>query len=183
MHPIIPQIVGFIAVILFLLSYQQKTRKNIIICNVLSRLLYILQYILLGAISGAVLDILGALSSVIAERKDSRLIKKYKGAAFVAVSLMIAAAGIFICVKSGNPLDLLPIAGVLLHTGAFWISNERTIRIVSLLGSPFWLVYNFASAAYGSAVGDLLSMASILIAMVKYRDFAKRDKKSEPEKE
>ena len=58
---------------------------------------------------------------------------------------------------------------MLLHTGAFWISDERIIRRISLLGSPFWFVYNFASRAYGSAIGDLLTMGSIVIAMIKYR--------------
>ena len=33
---------------------------------------------------------------------------------------------------------------------------------------PFWLAYNLLSRAYGSAVGDLLSMVSI--AMIKYRN-------------
>ena len=74
-----------------------------------------------------------------------------------------------------NPLDLLPIAGVLLHTGAFWISDEKIIRRISLAGSPFWMVYNVASRAYGSALGDLLTMVSIIIAMIKYHGKAKKE--------
>ena len=52
MHPIVPQIVGILAVATFLLSYQQKNRRAIIILNTVSRILYIVQYILLGAFSG-----------------------------------------------------------------------------------------------------------------------------------
>lgn len=59
----IPQIVGLLAVATFLLSYQERDRKNIILLNTISRCLYILQYLLLGAFSGVVLDILGAISS------------------------------------------------------------------------------------------------------------------------
>ena len=173
MHPIIPQIVGLLAVASFLLSYQLKARKNIIICNVLSRYLYILQYLLLGAIAGAVLDILGAISSIIAERKSSSFIRRHTRAVFLSINAVIIAVGISICIINQSALDLLPIAGVLLHTGAFWISNEKIIRRISLLGSPFWLVYNLASRAYGSALGDLLTMLSIIIAMVKYRDKSK----------
>ncbi|MBQ9112739.1 MAG: YgjV family protein [Clostridia bacterium] len=77
--------------------------------------------------------------------------------------------GIVICFINKSPIDLLPIAGVLLHTGAFWITNEKMIRRVSLAGSPFWLVYNFVSRAYGSAVGDILTMVSIIVAMIRYR--------------
>ena len=38
--------------------------------------------------------------------------------------------------------------------GAFWMSDEKKIRYVSLIGTPCWFVYNFMSRAYGSAVGD-----------------------------
>ena len=173
MNPIIPQIVGSLAVALFLLSYQLKARKNIIICNILSRCLYILQYFMLGAVAGAVLDILGAAASVIAERKAQPFIKKHLRLIFILANATIAASGIAICIINQSALDLLPIAGVLLHTGAFWISNEKVIRRISLAGSPFWLVYNLMSRAYGSALGDLLTMLSILIAMAKFRKIEK----------
>ena len=164
---IVSQVIGFLAVASFLLSYQLKKRKNIILCNVLSRCLYILQYVLLGAFEGAVLDVLGAISSVIAAKKHLPFIKKHTKIFVVCMDLIIVAAGLLLYV---NPFSLLPIAGVLLHTTAFWINDEKIIRRVSLLGSPFWMIYNFSCRAYGSAVGDFLTMVSIVIAMVKYRN-------------
>ena len=59
-------ILGVLAVIAFLLSFQFKTRRNIIAVNLTSRLLYILQYIFLGAFEGAVLDFIGRLLSFFA---------------------------------------------------------------------------------------------------------------------
>lgn len=164
---IISQIVGFFAVAIFLLSYQQKERKKIIVYNVVSRVLYIVQYLLLGAYEGAVLDILGAVSSTVATKKDSPFLRKHLRLAVVGIDLVIVAIGLLLY---ESPLSLLPIVGILFHTTAFWISDERIIRWVSLLGSPFWFVYNFASQAYGSSVGDLLTMVSIVIAMIKYRN-------------
>ncbi len=169
MPKIIPQIIGLLAVATFLLSYQQKKRKNIIIFNAVSRCLYIIQYLLLGAFSGAVLDVLGAVSSVIAGRKHTPFVKKHTKIIIIAINTLIVLAGTAIAVINKSPLDLLPVAGVLLHTSAFWISREKTIRRVSLLGSPFWFVYNFLSHAYGSAIGDVLTICSIIIAMIKYR--------------
>ena len=164
---ILSQIIGFLAVVLFLWSYQQKKRKNIILFNVVSRALYITQYLLLGAFEGAVLDILGAISSVVAAKKDSPVLRRRVKLCVIGMDAVIVAVGLLLYV---SPLSLLPIAGVLLHTTAFWISDERVIRRVSLLGSPFWFVYNLASCAYGSAVGDLLTMVSIVAAMIKYRN-------------
>lgn len=170
MSPFLPQILGLLAVATFLLSYQQKKRKNIIITNVFSRLLYILQYLLLGAFSGAVLDVLGMISSLIAERKHSEFIKSHIKGFFVSINIVIIIAGSVIAVINKSFLDIFPIIGVLLHTNAFWINDEKIIRRISLLSSPFWFIYNFLSRAYGSAVGDVLTMFSIIIAMIKYRN-------------
>ena len=162
---LLAQIVGILAVIIFTLSYLQKKRKNIIIFNATSRVLYIVQYIMLGAFSGAVLDVMGTVSSVVAGKKETPFIKKHIKLIFTAVNLLIIASGLYIYEK---PLDICPIIGVLLHTSAFWISDEKIIRRVSFLGFPFWLTYPLLSRAYGSTVGDVFSMVSIGISMIRY---------------
>lgn len=159
------QIIGLLAVATFLLSYQQKKRKNIIFLNATSRVLYIIQYIMLGAFEGAALDIMGTFSSVAARNKDKGFIRKHVKAVFILINAVIFLIGILLY---KNIFSIFPVIGVFLHTSAFWISDEKTIRRVSFLGSPFWLIYNLASCAYGSAVGDLLTMVSIGIAIYRY---------------
>ena len=176
---IIAFIVGIVAVAFFLLSYLQKDRRRIIALNVTSRILYILQYILLGAFVGAVLDVAGAVSSLLAGLTEKPFIKKHKKLFVITLDTLIVLLGLFTIVlntsaKGVSPISidgligLLPIAGVLLHTSAFWITDEKIIRRVSLLGSPFWFAYNLISGAFGSCIGDLLSMVSILVAMFRY---------------
>ena len=163
----IPLTVGILATLLFLASYQQKKRKGIILFNTVSRILYILQYCMIGAFSGAALDVMGALSSVAAGKKESiPFAAKHRFAAMAAIDVAIVAVGLLLY---ENLFSLFPIVGVLLHTSAFWIEDERIIRRVSLLGSPFWLVYNLSCHAWGSAAGDVLTMLSILLAMLRYR--------------
>ena len=68
-------IVGIAAVILYLLGYLQKKRGHIIFLNLSSRILYIVQYVLLSAFEGAALDVAGALSSLLAGKKDVPIIR------------------------------------------------------------------------------------------------------------
>ncbi len=186
MLPIIANVIGVIAVIIFLLSYLQKSRSRIIGLNVTSRCLYILQYILLGAFSGAVLDVAGAVSSFLAQKKNAPFIKKHLKLFVTGIDLIIVLLGLLTILlgarasgtellSAQSALGLLPIAGVLLHTSAFWMDDEKNIRRVSLLGSPFWFAYNLLSGAFGSSIGDILSMVSILIAMFRY-DFKRETK-------
>ena len=165
--------IGIAAVIFFVLSYQQKTRQRIVACNVISRVLYVLQYILLGAFEGAVLDVLGVVASIAAQQKDRPFLQRHRKIILVMINAAIMIGGLFVY---ENVFSLLPIFGVLLHTGAFWLTNENKIRWLSLAGSPFWLVYNLISRAYGSAVGDAMTIGSILVALVRYR---KQDNRAE----
>jgi len=175
----IPQIIGLLAVATFLLSYQQKKRKNIILLNTVSRCLYILQYVLLGAFSGAALDVLGAVSSVVAGKKHTGFIKKNTKATLIFMNTCIILVGGLIALYNKSWIDLFSLTGVLLHTSAFWISSEKVIRRVSLLGSPFWFVYNFLSRAYGSAIGDILTICSILIAMIRHKNADNEEKETD----
>lgn len=169
----IAQAVGLLAIVVFLLSYQQKERKKIIIWNATSRVLYILQYLLLLSFDGAVLDVLGILASLLAGQKDRGLVGRHKLLFFLLIDAAMIGATVLLW---QDIFSLFALVGVLLHTGAFWLSDEKIIRRLSLAGSPFWLVFNFTQKAYPSAVGDALTIGSILIAMLRY-DRKKREEK------
>ena len=166
---IISQIIGLAAVALYLLSYQLKNRRQIVWSTCLSNALYVLQYILLGAFSGAVMDFLSTLSSFFAGKKNAHWFKRYSKLMAVLTFILIAAAGIILAVVQKNPVELIPIAGALLQTGGLWFEDEQTIRKFGLASAPFWLVYNFISQAYGAALGSVLAICSSSIAIIRYR--------------
>ena len=156
--------VGVLAVVMFNLSYQLKARRNLIICNASARILYVIQYLMLGAYSGAVLDVTALFVSLIYKRAVSfdrrrRLITAlFANAAVMGLGLLTYE----------SPISLLPIVGVIFETTAMIPKEERRIRALSLLGAPPWLVYNLLSGAYGSAVGNVITLVTIGIAMLRY---------------
>ena len=163
-------ILGVLAVITFLLSFQFKRRRNIIAVNLTSRLLYILQYIFLGAFEGAVLDFMGLLFSFLAGYKEKEFTTKYFKSIMVIIVLILLTIGI---VLYENVFSIFAIFGIIFEVIALWLTKEKNIRIISLLAAPFWLVYNLANTAYGSVVGNVLVMVSIGIAMARL-DFNKK---------
>ena len=171
--------VGVLAAVVFVLSYQQKTRKWIVLLGAISRVLFVVQYVMLGAFEGAVLDVLGAIAGVLAERKDTPLIKKYLPWIITLVHLSILGIGVWLYV---DVFSIFVIAATTLHVAALWFSKEKYIRRLSLMGSPCWLVYNVASKAYPSAASDSFVIISILIAMFRY-DFkkGKKEQKENPD--
>lgn len=172
MWEILSTIAGVLAVGCFLLCYQLKSRKSIITFNVISRVLYIVQYCLIGAFTGAVMDITAIPSSVIASKKNHPFVKKYKLPLIILVNLIIVAIGLLIIffVENGSMLGLLSIAGVLFETIALWFNSEKMIRIISLFGAPCWFIYNMICGAYPSAFGNVLTVVSIIVALVRYKN-------------
>lgn len=168
---IIPQILGLLAVACFFLCYQLKRRKDIIFLNFISRCLYFIQYILLGAFSGAIFDILAAVVSVLAAKKNTDFIKKHIKFFVIISNALILIIGLFIAYLSKSVLDLFALAGVLLEINAMWPTRENVIRLISLLAIPFWLTYNLLSGAYGSAIGNVLIVFSIITALIRYRNY------------
>lgn len=158
-------IVGITAVVLYVLSYQMKNRQGIILCNAASRVLYVVQYMLLGAFEGALLDVVAFFVSLLCCLRYSKFIKRHIVLTVIFTNIGIIGIGML---TYKNIFSLLPIFGVLFETLAFWLKKERNIRFVSLIGAPLWLAYNLMNMAYGSAVGNLIAMVSITVAIVRY---------------
>ena len=169
---IIATIVGGIAAAIYVASYQCKKRNWILFLGALSRVLFILQYVLLGAFSGAVLDLIAILAALIAGKKGHPTVKKLLVPIIVLIHAAILVASILLY---QSWYDIFVLLAATFCVGALWFSRERTIRAVSLCSSPCWLVYNLSSKAYFSAVSDTFAILSLLVAIWRY-DIRKKEK-------
>lgn len=158
-------IVGLAAVFAYLLSFQFPKRKAIIACNVVSRILYVLQYLLLFAFEGAAMDISAIPSSVFAARKHMPFVRKHRIEIIIGMNVLQILIGLLVW---QDGLSWVPVVGVMLETNAMWFTEEKHIRGLSLTSLPFWLFYNLRCGAYGSALGNILAMGSIIMAILRY---------------
>ena len=158
-------IAGISGVALYLLCFQLKSAKKILACKLFSSVLYVLQYLLLFAFVGAAMDAASLVTSTFAYKKDTKFISKYKIPILIFLHLGIVIIGALLY---ENLFSLLAIFGVLFESMASWMRKERMIRIVSLFSVPCWLVYNIVSGAYGSAIGSILALISIITALIRY---------------
>ncbi len=165
---IISQIIGLLAVALYLLSFQLKKRRQIVWATCISNGLYVLQYLLLGAFSGALMDFLSTVSSFFAGKKNAPWFRRYVRWIAALNFTVIAVAGLILSAAQKDPTELIAVVGALLQTGGLWFEDEQTIRKFGLASAPFWLVYNFISQAYGASLGSVLAICSGVIALIRY---------------
>lgn len=166
----IAQIIGFGGTAVTFLAYQQKKRKGILLLTVLSCTLFMIHYILLGAYTGAVMNLIGALRSVVFVNNDKKWAKsKVWLVVFIVVNVVC-------CIVTWDKwYSVLPLAGMILSTVSLWMKNETKIRIITFPSSPCWLVYNALCHSIAGVITECFIMSSIIIAIIRY-DILKKDK-------
>ena len=86
----VAQIIGFGVAAMNCISFQQNKRKRIIGCQIFAAVLFIIHYILLGAYTGAALNLIGLLRSVVFINNDK---KWAKSPVWLVVFVIISAIG------------------------------------------------------------------------------------------
>ena len=62
---------------------------------------------------------------------------------------------------------LLTLLAKLISTVSLGINNTRVIRIMNLISTPCWLVYNICMFSIGGICSDLLMLTSLIIAVIR----------------
>ena len=163
MFYVFTQFIGLIGLFFSLFSFQQKERKWLMVCQLIASLSFSLQLFLLGGITGACLDIISSIRTLVfANRNKHKWASSYIWL-ILFVFLMIAIG----IITWSNAYSILPIIGSVLSTIALWMKEEKKIRLISLSVGPFWLVYNLVNGAVTGALNEVIAMISIIIGIVR----------------
>ena len=165
-------IIGVTGVILYILSYQFKNRKTIIAMYSSANIMYIIQYLLLGAYTGMAMDFLGFVSSILARKKHTPFMRKYYKIVVLILDAVMITVGLLLY---QNPFSLFAIAAIIVETTALWLDREKAMRRVAILSTPLWFTYNIAFGAIGSAIGSAINFVSLSTAILRY-DIIKKEK-------
>lgn len=167
---LIGQIVGLFAMAFNILSYQQKTRARAILFQLFGGLLFSLNFFLLDAIVGSLLNVIAVVRAVVfLNREKLNADHPLWLAGFTAVYLLSYGLTFTVFGKEAAPLNLLveflPVIGMVATTVSFRYTDAKAIRRFGLISSPCWLIYNIVNFSLGAIVCEVLSLGSILIGM------------------
>ncbi len=172
MNNYIIQAIGLVAMAFCISSFQQKSQKGIVIFQIVSASLFTLHFGLLGAISGCLLNGLGAVRAVVYSQRDKAW------AAHIAWPILFSAASFviyalnFICFGLAPSLrnlllELLPAVATVLTNIALRCEKAAAVRMLCLFNSPLWLTYNAVAGSLGGALTESFCLVSIIIGMLR----------------
>jgi hypothetical protein len=159
------QAIGFLALIMYLISYQFKSNRGLFAFQLLGALLFALQYVLMGATSGAASQVIKVARSL--------LLLKYNDWLWVRSKVpMLFFCGLYLLstvLTWSSPLGLIILVASVVSTIAFWTNNARTIRVACLVCiCPCWLIYGTFTGSLGSMFNEIFTIGSILISIHRF---------------
>ncbi len=162
---ILTQGIGFLALIMFLVSYQIKSNKALYAFQLIGSILFAVQFLLLGAYSGCLSLLLNMLkNALLLKRKHWSWVRSY----WVAAVLCLGFAAI-LCFTWAGPISILAFVASVVSTICYWTNNARTIRVGNLfLSSPCWLAYDIIVHSWGGALSEAFTIVSILVSIARF---------------
>ena len=167
---IVAQVIGIIAMIFNVLSYQGRTQRQIMIVRLISAVLFVAHFWLLGGMTGATLNIIATLMCLVFAFKPKKFADSIFWIPFFIICTIIAYVLTF-TVFGTEPtafnliINLFPVAGMTICIFAFRMDKASKVRLLSLFSSPCWLVYNIINVAIGAILTESFAICSNIFAI------------------
>ena len=165
---ILVQGIGFLGMACTVLAFQCKGYRKLVGLRGVTELLFGLQYILLGAYSGAAADFVGCLRNGIFLECDrrKRSLRPWR----------LVFCGIFVIMSLltwAGPKSLLSAVAKVASTIGYGSSDPRLIRLITLCSSCCWLIYNVLVFSLAGIVCEIITLVSVGIGILRF-DILKR---------
>ena len=156
-----------------IISYQQKTQKRLIICQLLGGALFSVSFFLLGATIGALLNLVATIRAIIFlfPKKLNTSHPAWLAAFFICyISFYVLNFTLFGAETTpiSFAIEVLPVIGMTALSIGFMLQDSSKIRLLGLISSPAWLIYNVYHFSLGAIICETLSLASIFIGMLRH---------------
>ena len=170
---IIAQIIGIAAMALNVLSFQCKKQRDIITMQLFGACLFVLNYFLLGAITGALTNFIAVLRALVYSNKERfRAEKRIWLVAFIAAFFAAYVATFALFGKEPTAfnliIELLPTLGVTASTISFSMKDAKSVRRLAPICSCAWLIYNIINKTIGGTLCEIFALVSVIIGMLRH---------------
>lgn len=170
---IIAQCIGIVAMLFNILSYQSKSQKSVITMQLFGASLFALNFLLLGATVGGLLNILGAVRAIVFLFKEK--LKTDRLPWLIVFVLLYIAVYILNFTLFGKEvtlfnliIEILPVIGMTALNIGYRLEKAADVRRLGMISSPAWLIYNITAGSWGAIICETLTLISIFIGILRH---------------
>lgn len=159
---IVAQIIGIVAMIINILSFQCKKNRNLFIMIGIGSLLFSANFLMLGAYASAVYNIISII------RSSLTLKKKFQNKYTFALLCVLYVAGMVFTYT--NPWSIVLFVAQIVQTWAMYFKDGGVIRKSQIFFvSPIWLINNIMVNSIGGIICEAFIITSAIISYFRFR--------------
>lgn len=166
---IIAQGFGILGLIIIVLSFQFKENKKFFIFQGLGGLLFFLNFIMIGAVAGALFNLTNFVRGALFSKNRKKLWKL-----IVAETLYTFCFVFSIFTGDLNLfkifISFLPYIALVFMSICMWKGNEKHIRYHQIIYmSPAWIVHNIFNFSLGGLICETMNIISSVVALARQK--------------
>ena len=158
---ILSQVAGTIAFIVSLSAYHKKEKRKIVRTMMITNLLDIIHYILLGAYSGCIAKVIALIRNDIIVEKEKN--KKLDNNIILIVFFIIYVITGILTFK--DIFSLLPIVIAIIYMFFVWNGNELKVKKIAFFCYFLWIIYNIYICSIAGIISNTVATISAFIAV------------------
>lgn len=166
---LVGQILGYVAMLLMIFSYQFRTRLGVLLSQMLSSALWVAHFFLLGSPTGAILNLIVIPRNICYSLLDKPFFHRLERY-FPYLFILLFTAGGLLTYRTW--VDLLPICGMAFSSFALRIRNGGVLRLLSVGTSVMWLIYDSYAGSPAGVLCELVTLLSIVVALLRFTHHA-----------
>ena len=153
---------GIIAIILGFVSYQLKTKRQLLYMQSFVALAFCIHYLLIGAYSATAMNFVNIVRNFAYDYRSEKGIKsKVIPIAFVALQVIICA------LTWDAWYSVFVLLGIGINTYCMSASDPQFVRKSILITSPMVLTYDVFARSVGGTVYESVALLSAAIGVIK----------------
>ena len=166
---IIAHILGALGILIGLFIYVSKNRKTIVLSKFISDVVWMLNYLLLGAYTGAVLNAVAmGREAVFYNRGKKRWASCVSWLPIFLIISLVTPISEFIG-GAFTPVSILPAVGSAVAVLSLYSIDTLRMRYLGILAYSFWLIYNIILANPTAAISTVMVLISCVIGIIRER--------------
>ena len=170
---IVAQAFGILGMIFNLLVFQQKTHKGVTLCQFFAAVTFCVNYLMLGAFVGGILNFVGAVRAAVFFYKEKTRANSVAWLVIFIIAFALSypltflAFGTLPTVKN-LIIELLPVVAMVIITVSLRLGSAKAVRFMGLFSSPMWLIYNAFSGSVGAIASEILNLISMVVGIIRF---------------
>lgn len=160
---LIPQLFGLLGMISLFCSYQQTRREFLITCKLGADVMWVLHYLTLGAVGGAIPNFVGIFRELIFIQQS-----KYKWANSPVWPVLFILINFTLAITTWkSPLSLLPITASAFVTISLWAKKPKITRMIGAPVSVCFIIYDICVGSWIGVINESIAIISIISSFIR----------------